>query len=37
MNSKMQAVKLVIVLVAFFAVAFSPINSYADHDWNNYH
>ncbi len=37
MNSKTQAVKLVIVLVAFFAVALSPINSYADHDWNNYH
>ncbi|MDQ3749314.1 MAG: hypothetical protein M3367_09945 [Acidobacteriota bacterium] len=37
MNSKMQAVKLVTVLVAFFAVIIFPINSYADHDWNNYH
>jgi predicted Zn-dependent protease len=37
MNSKMQAVKLVTVLVAFFAVIIFPINSYANHSWNNYH
>ncbi|MBA4182790.1 MAG: hypothetical protein H0X49_02100 [Acidobacteria bacterium] len=37
MNSKMQAIKLVTVLVAFFAVIIFPINSYADHSWNNYH
>ncbi len=37
MNSKMQAIKLVTILVAFFAVIIFPINSYADHDWNNYH
>ncbi len=37
MKTKMQAVKLVIVLVAFFAVAIFPINSYANHSWNNYH
>ncbi len=33
----MQAFKLVIVLVAFFAVITFPTNLYADHDWNNYH
>ncbi|MBA3634590.1 MAG: hypothetical protein H0W58_17550 [Acidobacteria bacterium] len=33
----MQAVKLVIVLAAFFAVAIFPINSYASHSWGNYH
>jgi len=37
MNSKSQTVKLVTILVAFFAVIIFPINSYADHDWNNYH
>lgn len=37
MKTKMQAVKLVTVLVAFFAVAIFPINSYANHSWNNYH
>ena len=37
MKTKMQAIKLVIVLVAFFAVIIFPINSYADHSWNNYH
>ncbi|MGI8639887.1 MAG: hypothetical protein ACR2MG_08020, partial [Pyrinomonadaceae bacterium] len=37
MKTKMQAVKLVTVLVAFFAVIIFPINSYADHSWNNYH
>ncbi len=37
MKTKMQAVKLVIVLAAFFAVAIFPINSYANHSWNNYH
>jgi len=37
MKTKMQAIKLVTVLVAFFAVIIFPINSYADHSWNNYH
>ncbi|MBA4122515.1 MAG: hypothetical protein H0X72_08645 [Acidobacteria bacterium] len=37
MNSKMQAVKLVTVLVAFFAVIIFPINSYATHSWSGYH
>ncbi len=33
----MQAIKLVIVLVAFFAVIICPINSYADNWWGGYH
>ncbi len=37
MKTKMQAVKLVTVLIAFFAVAIFPINSFANHSWNNYH
>ena len=37
MKTKMQAVKLVTVLAAFFAVALFPINSYASHSWNGYH
>lgn len=37
MSSKMQPVKIVIVLAAFFALAIFPIKSYANHSWNNYH
>ncbi|MCA1623128.1 MAG: hypothetical protein LC768_11275 [Acidobacteria bacterium] len=37
MYSKMQTVKLVTIMVAFFAVIIFPINSYASHSWNNYH
>lgn len=37
MKTKMQVIKLVIVLVAFFAVIIFPINSYASHSWNGYH
>ena len=34
---KIQPIKLVIVLVAFFAVVIFPINSYADNWWGGYH
>lgn len=37
MKTKMQVNKLVIVLVAFFAVIIFPISSFASHSWNNYH
>lgn len=37
MNSKMQAVKLLVLFVAFFAVIVFPIGSSATHSWGTYH
>lgn len=37
MKTKMQAMKHLCVLIAFFAVIIFPINSYASHSWGGYH
>ena len=37
MKTKIQAGRLVMTMVAFFAVAIFPINSFATHSWGGYH